>query len=95
MIKMQSRNLFFLAVFAAIITFAFGARLLNRNSVFAAENFVKKEGEKSDDLLEKQRLANRATNEIKRKSNFVFYLFSIIINKCKISLYKKVYNTRN
>lgn len=74
MIKMQSRNLLFLLAFAAIITFAFGAKLLNRNSVFSAENFVKKESEKIDDLLEKQRLASKAAYEIKRKSNLFIFL---------------------
>ncbi len=72
MIKMQSRNLLFLLAFAAIITFALGAKLLHRNSVFSAENFVKKESEKIDDLLEKQRVANKASSEIKRKSNNFF-----------------------
>lgn len=77
MIKMQSRNLFLLLAFSAIITLALGVKLLNRNSVFSAENFVKKESEKIDDLLEKQRLANRATNEIKRKSKKINLLEAV------------------
>jgi len=68
MIKMQSRFLLVITAFAAIITLALGAKLLNRNSVFSSKNFVKKESEKIDDLLENQKLAKRAANKIKRKS---------------------------
>jgi len=77
---MQSKNILFLIAFATIITLAFGVRMLNRNSVFAAENFVKKAEEKMEDILEKQKLALRATNQKKAKSkNEKFFVIKLLL----------------
>jgi len=80
---MQSKKLFFIELFSIILAYALGTRLLNRNSVFNPENFVKKEGEKIDDLLEKQRLSQRVANQIKNKSKILSTLLYKIINMMK------------
>ena len=56
---MQFKNFIFISVFAGLIAFSFGTRLLGRNSVFAPENSVKKDGEKLDDKMEQRLLATK------------------------------------
>jgi hypothetical protein len=71
---MQSKNFIFIAAFAGLIAVTLATRLLGRNSVFSAENFVKKEGEKIDDMLEKKKMSNRLTNQIKKSKIFILYI---------------------
>ena len=53
---MQFRNILVISVFIGLSAFAFGVRLMGRNSVFAPENYVKKESDKLDDIMEAKRL---------------------------------------
>lgn len=53
---MQFRNILVISVFIGLSAFALGVKIMGRNSVFAPENYVKKDLEKYDDMMEAKRL---------------------------------------
>ena len=58
---MQFKHFIFVSVFVGLFAFTLGVRLMGKSSVsvFAPENFVKKDSEKLDDLMEERRMAAR------------------------------------
>lgn len=54
---MQFKNILIISVFVGLSAFALGVKIMGKNSVFAPENFVKKEAEKLDDMLDAKRMA--------------------------------------
>lgn len=72
---MQFKNFFIISAFAGLIAFSFGTRLLGRNSVFAPENYVKKDGEKLDDLMEQRMHASNM--KIRNPKSKLFFIFPL------------------
>ena len=62
---MQFKNFLIISVLVMLIAFCLGTKLLGKNankvgvSVFAPENYEKKEGEKLDDMMEQRRLLTK------------------------------------
>merc|ERR1712151_359501 len=53
---MQFRNILVISVFIGLCAFTFGVKLMGRSSVFAPENYTKKDSDKLLDMVEAKRL---------------------------------------